>query len=46
MVIAEVTYQQDENGTVTEIRVGPPDAYLPEPAKPGKRKKKKEEDDF
>jgi hypothetical protein len=31
---------------VTEIRVGPPDAYLPEPAKPGKRKKKKEEDDF
>lgn len=47
MVIAEVTYQQDENGTVTEIRVGPPDAYLPEPDKPGKRKKKKtEEDDF
>ena len=47
MVIAEVTYQQDENGTVTEIRVGPPDAYLPEPAKPGKLKKKTtEEDDF
>lgn len=46
MVIAEVTYQQDENGTVTEIRIGPPDAYLPEPAKPGKRRKKKEEDDF
>ncbi len=46
MVIAEVNYQQDENGTITEIRVGPPDAYLPEPAKPGKRKKKKVEDDF
>lgn len=46
MVIAEVTYQQDTNGTVTEIRVGPPDAYLPEPPKPGKRTKKKEEDDF
>ncbi|MFT4271276.1 MAG: baseplate protein [Pantoea sp.] len=40
MVIAEVTYQQDENGTVAELRVGPADAYLPEPAKPGKRKKK------
>lgn len=46
MVIAEVTYQQNENGTVTEIRVGPPDAYLPEPAKPGKRKKKKQEEEF
>jgi len=46
LIIAEVTYQQDENGTVTEIRVGPADAYLPEPEKPGKRKKKKEEVDF
>jgi len=47
MVIAEVTYQQDENGTTSELRVGPADAYLPEPAKPGKRKKKAAaEDDF
>jgi len=46
MVIAEVTYQQDGNGTVTEIRVGPADAYLPKPPKPGKRKTKKTEDDF
>ena len=46
LIIAEVTYQQDENGTVTEIRVGPADAYLPEPEKPGKRTKKKEEVDF
>lgn len=46
MVIAEVTYQKDGNGTTTEIRVGPADAYLPEPEKPGKRKKKTEDDDF
>lgn len=46
MVIAEVTYSQDEGGTVTELRVGPEDAYLPEPQKPGKRKKAKQEDDF
>lgn len=47
MVIAEVTYSQDENGTVSELRVGPADAYLPEPPKPGKRKKaKSQEDDF
>ena len=45
MVIAEVTYQQDERGTVSELRVGPPDAYLPEPEKPGRRKKKKSEDE-
>lgn len=45
MVIAEVTYQQDEKGTITELRVGPPDAYLPEPTRPGKRKKKSEEED-
>ncbi|HAX2058341.1 TPA: phage major capsid protein [Escherichia coli] len=34
---------------VTEIRVGPPDAYLPEPEDPGARKKKKarvQEDPF
>lgn len=47
MVIAEVVYQQDENGTISELRVGPADAYLPEPTKPGKRKKKvAAEDDF
>ncbi|MFP7605636.1 phage baseplate assembly protein [Serratia quinivorans] len=48
MVIAEVTYSQDEGGMVTELRVGPEDAYLPEPEKPGKRKKakKQDEDDF
>ncbi|EFE98314.1 phage baseplate assembly protein [Serratia odorifera] len=47
MVVAEVIYMQDENGTVCELRVGPEDAYLPEPAKPGKRPKRKAaEDDF
>lgn len=38
LVIAEVTYSQDNNGTTTEIRVGPADAYLPEPATPKKKK--------
>ncbi|HIF6681403.1 TPA: phage baseplate assembly protein [Serratia marcescens] len=48
MLIAEVTYSLDENGTTSEIRVGPEDAYLPEPNKPGKRPKRKKavEDDF
>ncbi|HHT2831371.1 TPA: phage baseplate assembly protein [Klebsiella aerogenes] len=40
LVIAEVTYSQDNNGTIAELRVGPADAYLPEPAKPRKKKKK------
>lgn len=38
LVIAEVTYSQDGNGTTTEIRVGPVDAYLPEPYTPKKKK--------
>ncbi|MFK8256870.1 phage baseplate assembly protein [Erwinia sp. AnSW2-5] len=48
MVIAEVTYQLDDNGTITELKVGPADAYLPEPEKPGRRKRKakNDEDDF
>ncbi|MHC0027153.1 phage baseplate assembly protein, partial [Enterobacter vonholyi] len=37
--IAEVTYIKDNNGTTCEIRVGPADAYLPEPAAPKKKKK-------
>lgn len=39
LVIAEVTYIKDNNGTTCEIRVGPSDAYLPEPAAPKKKKK-------
>jgi prophage tail gpP-like protein len=39
LVIAEVTYSQDGNGTVTELRVGPADAYLPEPTTQKKKKK-------
>jgi phage gp45-like len=38
LVIAEVTYIKDNNGTTCEIRVGPADAYLPEPAAPKKKK--------
>ncbi|MCV5631219.1 baseplate protein, partial [Escherichia coli] len=49
LLVSEVTFTQDQNGTLTEIRVGPPDAYLPEPEDPGARKKKKarvQEDPF
>lgn len=46
LVIAEVTYSQDNNGTTTEIRVGPADAYLPEPPAPKKKKKTSGEDIF
>ena len=49
LLVSEVTFTQDQNGTLTEIRVGPPDAYLPEPEAPGARKKQKarvQEDPF
>jgi prophage tail gpP-like protein len=45
MLIAEVVYRKDSQGEVAELRVGPPDAYLPKP-KRQKTKKKKTEDDF
>lgn len=41
LLISEVSFTKDSNGTITELRVGPPDAYLPEPADPKQRKKKK-----
>ena len=48
LLISEVTFTKDNAGTLAELRVGPPDAYLPEPEDPKKRKKKKstEEEDF
>lgn len=39
LVIAEVTWEQGENGTTTALRVGPAEAYLPEPATPKKKRK-------
>ncbi|RTY53635.1 baseplate protein [Pantoea sp. YU22] len=45
LVIAEVTYNQDAQGTTAELRVGPPDAYLPEP-KAAKKKKKVASNDW
>ncbi|MCF3668113.1 baseplate protein, partial [Salmonella enterica subsp. enterica serovar Weltevreden] len=45
LVIAEVTYSQYNNGTLTKIRVGPADAYLPEPFMPKSKKKVSEEAD-
>ncbi|WJV61349.1 baseplate protein [Pectobacteriaceae bacterium C52] len=44
MVISEVTYSKDENGTICELRVGPSEAYLHKPTKTKKAKKKKEVD--
>ncbi|SSW80293.1 Mu-like prophage tail protein gpP [Klebsiella pneumoniae] len=41
LLISEVSFTKDSNGTITELRVGPPDAYLPEPTDPKQRKKKK-----
>lgn len=38
LVIAEVTYNQGANGTTTELRIGPADAYLPEPYRAKKKK--------
>lgn len=35
LVIAEATYSLDENGSKTEMRVGPAEAYLPAPASSG-----------
>lgn len=43
MVIAEVTYTLNQSGTLSELRVGPADAYLPKP--PKLKKHKKQEDD-
>lgn len=40
MLISEVSLTKDNNGTLASLRVGPPDAYLPEPEDPKKRKKK------
>lgn len=31
MLISEVSFSKDNNGTLTELRVAPPDAFLPEP---------------
>lgn len=46
MLISEVTFTKDNNGTRAELRIGPPDAYLPEPKDPKKRKKSSAEDPF
>ena|SRR5471030_1179190 len=47
MLIAEVTYKQDDTGTTTEIRVGPSEAYLPKAkAIKSSRRKKTDDEDF
>lgn len=40
LLISEVTFTKDQSGTLAEIRVAPPDAYLPEPDDPKARKTK------
>ncbi|HHA1670052.1 TPA: phage baseplate assembly protein [Enterobacter roggenkampii] len=46
LVIAEVSFTRDESGTTTELRVGPADAYLPEPPEKKRTKTKANEDPF
>lgn len=48
LLIAEVNFRKDNVGTTTHLRVGPADAYLPEPVDPAKKKrgKKVKEDPF
>lgn len=46
MLISEVSFIKDRSGTLAELRVGPPDAYLPEPKDPKKRKKSSDKDPF
>lgn len=41
MLIAEVIYRLDENGTATQLRVGPPDGYQAEPPGLALEKKRK-----
>lgn len=44
MLIAEVTYTLDEQGTICRLRVGPPEGYLQEPDDPHKKRKAKKTD--
>ncbi|WP_105663389.1 phage baseplate assembly protein [Cronobacter dublinensis] len=44
LVIGEVTFIKGDQGTTTELRVAPADAYLPQPAAPKKKKSGDDED--
>lgn len=46
MLIAEVTYQLNDQGTICRLRVGPPEGYLQEPDDPHKKRKVKKADAF
>ncbi|MGL5800967.1 MAG: phage baseplate assembly protein, partial [Plesiomonas sp.] len=49
LVIAEVEYSKSrDSGTLCRLRVGPSEAYLPEPPDPqeSKKRKKTDNDDF
>lgn len=46
MLVAEVNFTKDQGGTRTELRVGPPDAYLPEPKDERRRKGRKQSEDI
>lgn len=48
MLIVEVTYTLNDQGTTCTLKVGPPDSYLPEPNDPHKKRKLKKsgKDDF
>ncbi len=44
MLIAEVTYTLNDQGTICRLRVGPPEGYLQEPDDPHKKRKAKKTD--
>lgn len=46
LLVSEVSFSKSNDGTTTELRVGPPDAYLPEPPDPKKAKRQTEEAPF
>lgn len=41
LLISEVTFTKSNSGTLTELLIGPADAYLPEPTNPAKPKRGK-----
>lgn len=44
LLIAEVTFSQNEQGTTSQLRIGPADAYLPELDENAKKEKQKKRD--
>jgi prophage tail gpP-like protein len=43
LLISEVSFTKSNSGTTTELRIGPADAYMPEPSDPTKSKRTKKQ---